>query len=79
MALLTELARSRSPILQIFAKDPQRCQTLSDAALSVARRLDDPATLAHVLIARYYAVANPATLDDRLANTAELLALVPAA
>jgi hypothetical protein len=59
----------------VFAKDPQRCRDLSDTALSVARRLDDPATLAHVLIARYYAVANPATLDERLANTAELLRL----
>jgi class 3 adenylate cyclase len=59
----------------VFAKDPQRCRELSDTALSVARRLNDPSTLAHVLIARYYAVANPATLDHRLTDTAELLAV----
>jgi class 3 adenylate cyclase len=59
----------------VFAKDPDRCRDLSDTALAVARRLGDPATLAQVLIARYYAVGSPATLDERLANTAELLDL----
>jgi len=60
----------------IFAHDSQRCFELSDAALALARPLRDPDTLAHVLLARYYATAGPDTLNERLANTAELLTLV---
>ena len=49
---------------------------LSDEALNLARRLDDPATLAHVLRARFYATllmgrAHPS--DERWAAAAELL------
>jgi class 3 adenylate cyclase len=48
---------------------------LSGEALELARRLGDPATLAEVLQARFYACATPDTRAERLANTAELLAL----
>jgi class 3 adenylate cyclase/tetratricopeptide (TPR) repeat protein len=48
---------------------------LSGEALELARRLGDPATLAEVLQARFYACAAPDTRAERLANTAELLAL----
>ncbi|MGH8973161.1 MAG: AAA family ATPase [Acidimicrobiia bacterium] len=44
----------------------------SDEALAIARRLDDPATLAHVLIARFYTITEPGTVADRLQETAEL-------
>jgi DNA-binding SARP family transcriptional activator len=46
---------------------------LSDEALAIARRLDDPATLSHVLVARPFAIGGPDTLAARLADTAELL------
>jgi DNA-binding SARP family transcriptional activator len=46
---------------------------LSDEALAIARRLDDPATLSHILVARPFAIGGPDTLVARLADTAELL------
>jgi class 3 adenylate cyclase/tetratricopeptide (TPR) repeat protein len=60
----------------LFAGDSERCVTLSDTGLTLARRLGDPDTLAHVLVSRYYATAGPDSLGERLANTEELLALV---
>jgi class 3 adenylate cyclase len=56
-----------------FAGQGDRPLSLSDEALATARRFGDPATLAGVLLARYYAIYTPATLPERLANTAELL------
>ena len=53
----------------------QRRITVSDEALALARALDDPATLCYVLIPRFFAINSPATLAQRLADTAELLAL----
>jgi class 3 adenylate cyclase/tetratricopeptide (TPR) repeat protein len=47
----------------------------SDEALALARALDNPATLVHVLASRFYAINAPATLPERLADTAELLDL----
>jgi class 3 adenylate cyclase len=47
----------------------------SDEALAIARRLGDPATLAHVLICRFYTITEPGTVSDRLADTAELLSV----
>lgn len=43
--------------------------------LAMARRIDDPATLAEVLGARYYAILAPSNLTERLTNTAELVAV----
>jgi tetratricopeptide (TPR) repeat protein len=57
----------------ILSGDRERCRRLSDAALDLARRLDDPATLAHVLLARHHTIAGPDTLAERVANTAELV------
>ena len=48
---------------------------LSDQALATARRAADPATLAHVLIARDYTAFAPDNARERLANTGELQAL----
>jgi DNA-binding CsgD family transcriptional regulator/tetratricopeptide (TPR) repeat protein len=48
---------------------------MSDEALQIARRLGDPLTLAHVVLARCSAIWEPATAVERLANTGELLAV----
>jgi tetratricopeptide (TPR) repeat protein len=47
----------------------------SDEALAIARRLGDPATLAHVLLCRFYTITEPGTVSGRLADTAELLSV----
>lgn len=47
----------------------------ADQALAMARRLDDPASLAQVLILRFLAINVPETLDMRLAETAEACSL----
>jgi tetratricopeptide (TPR) repeat protein len=54
--------------------DPARDRrvSFSDEALAIARRLDDPSTLAAVLAARFVAIHAPDNLDERLANVAEL-------
>ncbi|MCA1844345.1 MAG: hypothetical protein LC792_14385, partial [Actinobacteria bacterium] len=57
----------------VFSPDWQRRVALSDAALAMARRLGDPATLAEVLGGRYYAILSPSNLEERLTNTAELV------
>jgi class 3 adenylate cyclase len=59
--------------LELVWGEQQRRYLLSDEALGVGRRLGDPATLAHVLLTRFFTVAVPATVQERLANTAELL------
>ncbi len=59
----------------MLTRDWDRRVKLSDEALAIARRLGDPATLSQVLSGRFYAITAPATLGERLANTAELLAL----
>jgi len=49
--------------------------SLSDEALALARRIGEPATLAHVLLARFFTINAPSTVAERLANGAELLQL----
>jgi class 3 adenylate cyclase/tetratricopeptide (TPR) repeat protein len=58
-----------------FGGDSGRCRRLSDEALAEARRVGDPLTLAHVLAARPYSIALPATVAERGANADELEAL----
>ncbi len=60
---------------QTWMPDRDRRVELSDQALAAARQLDDPATLAHVLLARDYTISSPDNVDERLANTAQLLGL----
>jgi DNA-binding SARP family transcriptional activator/tetratricopeptide (TPR) repeat protein len=55
--------------------DERRRAALSDEALDLARRAGNPATLAHVLLARPHAIMSAATLAERLAVTTELLGL----
>jgi tetratricopeptide (TPR) repeat protein len=59
----------------VYAGDRGRRYVLSAQALAIARRLDEPRTLAHVLLARVVAIWGPATVAERLALTAELLDL----
>ena len=55
--------------------DPERRVALSQEALDIARTLDDPATLAHVLLAREYAITDPENVAERFDATTELLAI----
>jgi len=59
----------------VWAGERERRVGLSDEALAIARRMDDPPTLAHVLVNRFYAISAPATLTQRIAEADELLAL----
>jgi class 3 adenylate cyclase/tetratricopeptide (TPR) repeat protein len=61
--------------LELTWSGRRRRLELSDEALKLARRLGEPATLAQVLQARFYACAAPDNQAERLANTVELLAL----
>jgi len=53
----------------------ERRVRLADEALAIARRCGDDATLALVLLHRFFTIYFPDTLDELLANTEELLAL----
>jgi len=55
--------------------DPRHRLALSEEALRIARTLGDPATLAHVLLARDYTIHAPENAVERFANTTELLAI----
>jgi class 3 adenylate cyclase len=59
----------------VWGADLDRRTRYSDEALAIARRLGDPAPLAHVLICRFYTTAAPGTVSARLADTAELLSV----
>jgi class 3 adenylate cyclase/tetratricopeptide (TPR) repeat protein len=61
--------------LELTWAERERRSALSDEALTLARSVSDRRVLAEVLIARPYAIAAPDTLGERLADTAELLAL----
>jgi DNA-binding SARP family transcriptional activator len=62
--------------LELFhTGDRARRLALSDESLAIARRLDRPAVLADVLVARPFAIGGPDTLATRLAETGELVEL----
>jgi tetratricopeptide (TPR) repeat protein len=54
--------------------DRERRVELSDEALALARRLDDPGALSRVLSLRVVTLWMPETLDERLANSEENVA-----
>jgi tetratricopeptide (TPR) repeat protein len=54
--------------------DRARRVALSDDALALARRLDDPAALSRVLSLRFVTLWMPETLEERLANSDENVA-----
>lgn len=55
----------------------ERKQALSDEALMIARRLQDPEALLTVLNMRYVTLLAPRTLAERTANADEALAVAP--
>ena len=55
--------------------DPTRRVALSEEALRIARDLDDPATLAQVLLAREYTITDPSNVEERFDATSELLVI----
>jgi tetratricopeptide (TPR) repeat protein len=55
-----------------YSGEPDRRLALSEEAVELARRLDDPRTLATCLDARHYALWRPETVDERLEVAAEL-------
>ena len=55
-----------------YSGDAERRVAVSGEALALARRLDDPRTLASCLIAHHYALWRPETVTERLAVAAEL-------
>ncbi|WCB96378.1 hypothetical protein DSM104299_05137 [Baekduia alba] len=54
--------------------DRERRVALSDEALALARRIDDPAALSRVLSLRFVTLWMPETLEERLANSDENVA-----
>jgi class 3 adenylate cyclase/tetratricopeptide (TPR) repeat protein len=57
---------------------PDRRSQLSQAAVAMARRMDDPATLAAVLLERHMATWGPDNLPERLAVATEVVRLAEA-
>jgi DNA-binding SARP family transcriptional activator len=55
-----------------YSGDAQRRVAVSASALELARRLDDPRTLATCLIAHHYALWRPETVEERLEVASEL-------
>jgi class 3 adenylate cyclase/tetratricopeptide (TPR) repeat protein len=58
-----------------YAGEWERRTRLADEALAIGRRCGDAATLANVLLRRFTTINLPHTLDERLANTTELVGL----
>ena len=58
-----------------FGGAPERRAGLVDEAVAIARRLDDPATIAYALNARYAALWAPENVTERLAIADEVLEL----
>ena len=54
-------------------QDPRRRLALSEEALQIATSLDDPATIAHVLLARDYTIVAPENATERFDATTQLL------
>jgi class 3 adenylate cyclase/tetratricopeptide (TPR) repeat protein len=59
----------------VYGPDPGEFRRLADAALALAREIDDVATLAEVLLSRGTALLGADTVRERLAETEELLRL----
>ena len=60
---------------ELWSGEHERRFALSDDALAVARRVGDDRVLAQVLYRRAFAIAEPSTLEERLALTRELVDL----
>jgi tetratricopeptide (TPR) repeat protein len=58
-----------------FTEQREHRARLSDEALRIARRIDDPSARGYALVARHWSLWGPANVDERLAAADELLAL----
>jgi DNA-binding SARP family transcriptional activator len=58
-----------------YSGDPTRCRALDDAAVEMARRIGDPATLLHVLLRGFAGFWAPDSLDQRLTASREAVIL----
>ena len=71
----------RARLLSLLANEltyggsPEMRRSLTDEALSIARRVGDPITTVHVLNLRFNAIWMPSTLAERLTLTAEAMDL----
>ena len=59
----------------MYSREWDRRVRLSDEALAIARRLDDPDALSLVLNLRFVTLLAPETLTERRANTVEAVAV----
>jgi len=73
-AVLAELLATLASEL-VWAPDGERRFGLSSQALAIARRTDDPRTLARILLLRNMTISAPDTLSERIAECDELLKL----
>src|SRR5205085_2010426 len=60
-----------------YAGQPERRMVLSGAAVQIARRIEDPATLAVALDARHYVLWRPENAEERLAVAGEVRPRTP--
>jgi len=72
---LRALVMARLATALYFAGSRDRCESLSARAVEMARRVGDPATLAHALHSRHVAVWGPRSLEERLAIATEIVTL----
>jgi tetratricopeptide (TPR) repeat protein len=75
---LRALLLARLAIALMFGAQDARCVELSDAALAMARRVAQPATLARVLFTRHQTLWNGGFPDERRAIAEEGIALADA-
>jgi DNA-binding CsgD family transcriptional regulator/tetratricopeptide (TPR) repeat protein len=66
---------ARSAIELYWGESYQRRLALSEQALTLATRIDDPAALAHALVARHWALYGPDHLAERLEIASQMLVL----
>ena len=58
-----------------FSDRREECESLSEQAVAIARRIDDPGAYSFALTSRHWCLWGPENLKDRLAAARELLAL----
>lgn len=61
--------------MELYWSVPERAVALCQQAVEMARRLDDPHTLIVALWGRHLALRNPDSLEQRLADTREVIAI----
>jgi DNA-binding winged helix-turn-helix (wHTH) protein/tetratricopeptide (TPR) repeat protein len=67
---------ARLSVALYWSDDVDRSIALSEEATAVARRIGDPATLAHALSARYICLLRPDVFENRLDIATEMVQLV---